>query len=287
MDPRDLHLPQNQLETLERFIAACQADERILAAFIGGSNAGEVVDRYSDLDLFFITTEAAYADFLAEKESFIRLLGDPLFLEDFGVPHGYLTIYANGTEADIFFYRENHYEEAYGGAITVLLDKKGILAGVVFPVRTADPQKQVEVLRQNLDWFWHDLGHFIKAMGRRQLWFAFGELEILRQSCVNLARLDYNFSDYFMKETYFKVDRYFPVERLAPLAATICPLEYGAMLQAGLALFDFYRSLAPDLAKRYGLTYGVELERMARHHLDELPGPYPQESPLPPLKKGG
>ena len=50
---------------ISRFIAACQADERVVAAFLGGSYATGRADTYSDLDLFLITTDAAYADFFA------------------------------------------------------------------------------------------------------------------------------------------------------------------------------------------------------------------------------
>ena len=167
--------------------------------FWGGSYAKDKADKFSDPP-FFITTDEAYEDFLAARESFIRLLGEPLFLEDFGVTHGYCIISANGTEAVIWFGRESKYKDIYGGPYRVLLDKKSILAGEVFPIHAADQAKQTEILRQQIDWFWHDLSHFIKAMGRNQLWFAYGELDVIRQICVNLVRLRYNFSDAYVGE---------------------------------------------------------------------------------------
>lgn len=272
MDVQALHLPDNHQEIVDRFLATCQADERIVAAFLGGSYATDKVDQYSDLDLFFITTDEAYEDFLSAKESFIRLLGKPLFLEDFGIPYGYLTIFSNGTEAEIFFYRESEYQDLYDGPYLVLLDKKGILTGEVIPVHAADPAKQIEILHQQMDWFWHELSHFIKAMGRSQLWFAYGELELLRQCCVNLARLRYNFSDPYMGEPYFKIEQVMPVEQLAPLEKTICPLEYDAMLQASLVILRFYQAVAPALAEEHGITYQVDLEQMMVRHLEELDG---------------
>jgi predicted nucleotidyltransferase len=132
-------------------MAACQADERIVAAFLGGSHAKDKANKFSDLDLFFIPTDEAYGDFLAGRESFIRLLGEPLFLEDFGVPHGYLIIFSNGTEADIWFGRESKFNDIHEGPYRVLLDKKGILAGEVFPMHVADQAKQTEILRQQID----------------------------------------------------------------------------------------------------------------------------------------
>ena len=271
----DIHrpdMPENHRDTLRRFIAACQADERIVAAFLSGSYATGKVDPYSDLDLFFVTTDEAYEAFLATKEDFIRLLGEPLFLEDFGVPNGCLPIYANGTQADIFFSRESQFEELHEGPYRILLDKKGILTGKIFPPHPPDQAKQIAVLRQQIDWFWHDLSHFIKALGRGQLWFAYGELEILRQMCVNLRRFQHNFADPYVAqgEPYFKVEQTLPVEQLAPLEETICPLEYTALLQAARVLFLFYQSVAPALAEEHGLTYQGRLEQMMKNQLKEL-----------------
>ncbi|MEZ4619838.1 MAG: NUDIX domain-containing protein [Caldilineaceae bacterium] len=70
---------------VDRFVAACQANPHIVAAFLGGSYAGGKADAYSDLDLYLITTDAAYEPFLAEKATFIRRqFGEPLFLENWG-----------------------------------------------------------------------------------------------------------------------------------------------------------------------------------------------------------
>jgi predicted nucleotidyltransferase len=271
MEKYDMHLPNHHQDILDHFVAACQADERIVAAFLGGSYADGRADQFSDLDLYFITTDEAYEDFLAARESFIRLLGEPLFLEDFGMAHGYVAIFSNGSEAEIWFGRESNFKAINDGPYRVLLDKKGILAEEVFPLYVADPARQIKTLRQQMDWFWHDLSHFIKAMGRRQLWFAYGELEIIRRICVNLARLSYNFSDASVgEEPYFKVEKALPIEQLLPLQVTFCPLEYDAMLAAARVIFRFYRSVAPTLAKAHGITYQVRLEQMMISQLEEL-----------------
>lgn len=271
MNAIDIQLPDNHQDIVYRFIAACQVDERIVAAFLGGSYARNAADQFSDLDLYFITTDEAYQDFLAERESFIRRLGEPLFLEDFGAPHGYSIIFSNGTEAEISFGRESNFKDLQEGPFRVLLDKKDILAGEVFPVHLANRAKQIEILHQQMDWFWHELSHFIKAIGRMQLWFAYGQLEAMRQICVNLARLRHNFSDAFVgEEPYFKVEQVMPVEQLLPLQVTYCPMEYKAMLQAALVVFHFYQNVAPTLAKTHGITYQAGLERMMMGQLVEL-----------------
>ena len=271
MDSHEIGLPVNHQEVLDNFMAACQADERIVAAFLGGSYARGAADKYSDLDLYFITTDEAYADFLARREHFISLLGEPLFLEDFGLPHGYLFILANGTEGEVWFGRESSFIKLHAGPIKVLLDKKACLEGQVFSRHVADPAAQIETLRQQSDWFWHELAHFIKAMGRRQLWFAYGQIEAMRELCVNLARLSYDFSDdYVGDEPYFKVEQALPIEQLAPLQKTFCPLEYEAMVQAALVICRFYQEVAPNLAKAHDLTYQSDLEQMMISQLQEL-----------------
>lgn len=264
-------LPDNYQNVVDRFFAACQADDRIVAAFLGGSYAKDEADKYSDLDLFFITTDKAYEDFLIERRSFIRLLGEPLFLEDFGVPHGYCFIFSNGTEGDIWFGHESNFKDIYSGPYRILLDKKGILSGSVFPTPKADQAKQIELLRQQIEWFWHELSHFIKAMARRQLWFAYGQIEAMRQICVVLARLRYSFSDpYLGEEPYFKIEQALPVQELSPLRPTFCSMEYGPMLRAVLGICRFYQDVAPSLAEAHNLTYQTDLELMMINQLKEL-----------------
>ncbi|MGE5251723.1 MAG: aminoglycoside 6-adenylyltransferase [Bacteroidota bacterium] len=271
MNSQEIQLPENHREILDRFVAACQADDRIVAAFIGGSYATGKVDEHSDLDLFFITTDSAYGDFILERERFACLLGEPLFRESFGLDHGYCLIFSNMSECEFWFGRESNFKGIYSGPYKVLLDKKGILAGEVFPAHMADPVRQVELLRQQIDWFWHELSHFMKAMARRQLWFAYGELEALRQICVTLARLRYDFSDDHIRgEPYFKIEQALPTQELASLQSTFCPMEYQAMLQAALVICRFYQDVAPGLAKAHHLPYQTDLERIMIGQLREL-----------------
>jgi predicted nucleotidyltransferase len=271
MELHKLQLPNNHQGVIDRFVAACQADERVVAAFLGGSYAKGTADVYSDLDLYLITLDEAFKDFLGERQVFIRLFGEPLFLEDFGIPHLMLYIFADRTEGELWIHRESHLDNVRTGPYRVLLDRKGILVNAVFPQQEADQAKQVETLRQQVAWFWHDLSHFIKAMGRGQLWFAYGELEVLRQICVNLARLRYNFSDAWVgEEPYFKVEQALPVEQLSPLQTTFCAMEYRAMLQAAFVIFRFYRDMALELTKEHHITYPTDLERMMISQLEEL-----------------
>ena len=64
-----MQLPDNHQDIVDRFLAACQADERIVAAIVGGSYAEDKADKFSDLDLFFITNPVVY---LLALDDFLR-----------------------------------------------------------------------------------------------------------------------------------------------------------------------------------------------------------------------
>jgi predicted nucleotidyltransferase len=266
-----IQLPQHHQAITDRFTAACQADERVVAAFLGGSYARGAADEYSDLDLYLITTDEAFDDFVAGHEAFMRLLGEPVFLEDFDLPNIVFYFFSDGTEGELGLGRESEFHPIHGGPYRVLVDKKNILAGVVFPSHQPDSTGQIETLRRLVYWFWHDLSHFITAMGRGQLWWAYGQLEVLRRLAVSLARLDYDFfAEADDDEPYFKVEKAIPIERLSALQATFCPMEPEAMLQASLVIFSFYQQLAPALARTQGIPYPVALERVMTDRLNKL-----------------
>lgn len=248
---------------VDRFLAACQTDDRVMAAFLGGSYASGTADVHSDLDLYLITTDEAYAEYLAERETLVRQLGEPLFLEEWGNPNCYFFILADGTEGELWIGQQSHFQQIHGGAHTVLLDKEGILTDVDFPLHEADPTEQIESLRQLITSFWHEVGHFNKALARNQVWFAYGSLETMRHICVNLARLHHNFADEGVgEEPFFKLEQAMPVEQLAPLQATFCPLELEAIRKAGTILLQHYREVAISLAERHGLVYPAALEKV-------------------------
>lgn len=266
-------MPHNQQAVTTRFVAACQADERVVAVFLGGSYARGTSDACSDLDLYLVTTDEAYDDFFASREAFLRLLGEPLFLEDFN-EYGFdlvLFIFSDGTEGELGLGRESHFQHIHGGPYKVLLDKKGILAGAEFPLYAPGQAGQIETLRGLIYWFWHDLSHhFITPMARGQLWPAYGALEDMRRTCVNLARLRQNFQS--AAEGYEKLEQALLVEQLAPLQPTFCPMQREAMLEAALIIVRFYRELAPPLARAHGITYPADLDVMMYERLEQLRG---------------
>jgi predicted nucleotidyltransferase len=258
---------------VDRFLQLCQADERIVAACLIGSHAKGRVDLYSDIDLMVITTDSAHEEFYQQRETFLRSLGDLVFLENFGIPDIAFHVYADGTEGELYFGSQGRLSQLYEAPFRILLDKKNILAGVTYtsPVNTLDVQKQKEKLQHNIFVFWHEMSHFNTAVGRGQLWWAQGQLESLRSICVNLARLQHDFSDTEVgEEPYFKIENSMPVEKLAPLRTTFCPLERNAMLQSAQAILSFYGELARSLTETHHLAYPEKLERVMRLQLKNL-----------------
>jgi len=253
---------------VSRFVEACSADDRIVAAFLYGSRARGEADEYSDLDLGVITRDEAFENVMAERAAFVRQLGEPVFIEDFGHDRIMFFILADGTECELVFGREGALEELDVGTFVTLVDKRGILDGAEFPLPQPDPHERREQLRQVLNWFWHDLSHFMAALGRGELWWAYGQLEALRRYCVNLLRIEHGVEA--QDEAYEKLEEAVPGSKLAALQPTFCPMERDAMLRAALDIVSFFREQATQVAGVYGSEYPAELERLMCDRLDEL-----------------
>jgi hypothetical protein len=267
MDLPAISLPHHQA-TLDRFLAACHTDPHILAATLYGSHARGAADEWSDLDIGVVIADDAYDDFLAGGEAFLRQLGEPLFVEDFDIPGIAFFILIDGTEGELSIDRAGDLTAPFG-LWRPLLDKTGVLAGAK-PRPQPDPDAQRETLRRQIVWFWHDLSHCITALARGALWWAAGQLEVLRRTAVILARLRHEFNDEdAADDPYFKVDKALPDEALAPLRATFVPLEREALFKAVHTVIDFYRELAIPLAEERGLRYPAELERLILDRLEK------------------
>ncbi len=126
MEADERILLPNHEAVVKRFVAACEADGRVLRAFLGGSNARGEADEFSDLDLYVITTDEGFNEFYAEREVFLQMLGEPVFMEDFDIPDILFYVLADGTEGELGFGREGHFDQIHSGPYQVLVDKKNI-----------------------------------------------------------------------------------------------------------------------------------------------------------------
>jgi predicted nucleotidyltransferase len=266
-----MEMPPHLRVVVERFVTACQEDELVTAALLVGSFAKGTADAHSDLDLYLVTTDEAYEAFVAEREAFIRLLGEPLFVENFDLTNVVFLIFSDGAEVELNIGRESEIDHIFNEPYAVLLDKKGILTGEIHSAQEVDTAAQTEKLRRLVYGFWHDLSHFIAAMGRGSLWWGYGQLEALRRDCVDLARLQQDFGDQdAANDSYWKLEKAVPLEQLASLQATLCPMEREAMLEAGHVLVGFFSEKAPVLAEAHRIGYPAELERVMVRRLGKL-----------------
>jgi predicted nucleotidyltransferase len=254
---------------LDHVVEVCANDERIVAAFLGGSLARDHADAFSDVDVCVIARDDAFEDVVNARASLIEQLGEPVFVEDWGTRDVVSFVLADGTEAEIFFGREGGLAELRPGRHRTLFDRHGLLEGVTFDAERADPDDLKEVLRRTLAWFWHELSHFVKAMGRGQLWWAAGQLEALRGHCVNLVRIEQGAQA--GDEPYWKLDEEIRTESLTPLDRTFVEMDRIALLRAAYAIVASFRERGHRLADAYGLPYPDELDVLMLKRLDELP----------------
>jgi predicted nucleotidyltransferase len=254
---------------IPRLIDSCRADDRVVAAFLGGSRARGEADEFSDVDVSVIVADEAFAEVVSDKAAFVRTLGEPLFLEDFDNEQVAFAIFADGTELELHFLRRSKLADVRPGPFRTLLDEDEVLAVLSSEGAPVDGDAQVEHLRRILFWFWHDVGHLTSAIGRSQLWWAAGQLEQLRGSCANLVRIQQNV-EVDENEPFWKLDEDIGTENLDELRSTFTPLERDAMLEAGRAMVDFFRRTAPAGARAHGLGYPAELDRLVGGHLERL-----------------
>jgi predicted nucleotidyltransferase len=258
-DPRDL--------LVDRLIAVGAADARVVAVFEGGSRARGESDEHSDIDVTVLVTDDALDEILGDKATFVGSIGRALFAEDFGIEHMAFVIFDDGTELEIHFYPVSGVDSIHAGPHRVLFDRAEMLLGRNFPAATPDASERTRRLREVLMWFWHDVDHFTTAIARNQLWWAAGQLEQLRNSCVNLLRLE--LGGEAEDEPYWKLDIEIATGPLEPLRSTFVPMERDALVTAGREVLTFFRAHGRAAALANGLPYPAELDALVGGRLDE------------------
>jgi hypothetical protein len=252
---------------IESFATCCDQDDRVLAAFVGGSFASGSVDAFSDLDLYAIIRANVYDQFLAEHRRFVGSLGQPVFLEHFdGLGFDMLVfILENGVHGELGLARPDHFFHIHGGPHRALVDKEGLLEGVEFPWQRPIGEQQVEVLRGELHWFWRDLSLYGVAMARRRPWTAAGYLASMRRRCIQLIRLRHDFGSW--AAGYEKLESVVPEEDLVPLEGSFPVFDRRALVDSARSLISWYRRVGPELARGHGLAYPCDLEEAVLREL--------------------
>ena len=253
-----------------RFTAACQADERLVAAFLGGSYAAGTADAYSDLDLYLIVADASYDDFFAQRRRFLGQLGDPVFLDDFD-GFGFdmvLFIYADGVDGELVLARTSAFVHLPSGPFRVLLDRDGILPRQAFPpITPPTAEEQREHVRWLVAWFWRDLSQLSRWLARGRLWSAYAHLEMARHTCLGLVRAQHAWSPAL--GSYEKIEHVVEAEDLHAFQHTFCRVERAALVEAVRGLLAIYLQVAPPLATAHGLAYPAKLAHAVLERLEQ------------------
>jgi len=125
---------------IERFRLSCADHPLVVAAFLGGSFAAGCARPDSDIDLYVVTRPEDYATFIDDRERFIRSWGDPTELEDIWNFEGLgfdMTAFrlADGVRGEVAYGTTANFLTLHGGPHRTLVDKAGLLDGVIFPLR--------------------------------------------------------------------------------------------------------------------------------------------------------
>jgi hypothetical protein len=242
---------------LDRLVGRIQPDDRMNALFLGGSHAGGTADRYSDLDLTLVTTDAGWKAVLAERRQLLKSVGDIVFLEehdDFGFLL-LLFIYADGVRGELSLTPARDLESVLGSPNTTVFDKVGLLDGLE-PPRLNDETRR-GLVRRSLVWFWYERGLLDVFLARGSLWTAHFYLERCRERCLNLASLldrpDLWPGGHEKAEVLLSSET---TERLVP---TVVPLEPTAMSEAAKLVTDVYMDLGRQLAELTGEEFPTRL----------------------------
>ena len=208
---------------LERLLARISADPRVAVLFLGGSHAAGMADRYSDLDLYLITTDHGFPSFRDGRDALMRGLGEPLFLEEHSL-FGFLMVlfmYADGVHGEMALAPAKDLTDVHAGPHHVLLDREGLLAGRVFSEGGLDDAVRRDVLHRLLVWFWYDRRLLLAAVARGNLWTALLYLHQCRERCLDLERLRIRPNQW--PSGHEKVERAVDPDVLATIPIDGCP----------------------------------------------------------------
>ena len=259
---------------LERVSAVAGADPRLAAVALVGSHASGTADSHSDLDLVLVTNDEHFEDFLGDRDAFLATIEEPLWTESWEHKDHWFYIFASGVDGDLTVVRAGDAPSSFSGPFRALYDPSNLLAGVTIsaPRRAPRAIPGVESFEGLMRGFWHDYSHLVTALGRGQLWWAEGQIEVLRGMCANLLRLAANLEDSEVgDEPYWKVELTLTPGTLERLRPTMNSFDAASMRAAAAELARLYRELAEPLAREHGLTYPTELEQMMLSRLDRLP----------------
>jgi predicted nucleotidyltransferase len=244
---------------IERFRNACAQDDRVEAAFLGGSLAAGRADEHSDLDLYVVAREDACVELVDRRQEFVAAWGDPVFVDvtrDFeGLGFDMLHfVLADGLSGEVAIAHAGNLRRIHGGPHRVLVDKAGVLEGVEFPLASPSRDERRAAGRRALSWFWLHMLGLTKALARDRLWVAQWQLNQLRRCLWRLLAA----AELPAREAQLH-------ERM--LAGSLVGFDRDQLFGAAGRLVETYHALAPRAAAHYGLEVPLPLARVAEARL--------------------
>jgi len=180
---------------IQKFEHIAREDPRVLSAFLGGSLADGTEDDFSDIDIYYILEEQSYSDFTSQMRVRLAEMGPLVFLEqhsNFGFDL-ILFIFQNGVKGELGLGTTKNLKTLHAGPYKVLVDKKGLLDGFVFPFQPSLEGKDLqEYIEKQLRWYWYWHYVFLSAVARGRLWSALAQLQQMREYAFKLIVLAHN-----------------------------------------------------------------------------------------------
>jgi hypothetical protein len=131
--------PEQAQAAIGRFAGACDEHGLVAAAFLGGSYALGTANEDSDIDLYVVTEEVDYPGFFAGRLDFVLSWADAATLQD--IPNfedlGFDMLgfeCPDGVWGQVALGHTGNMMALHGGPHDVLVDKRGLLTDVTFPL---------------------------------------------------------------------------------------------------------------------------------------------------------
>jgi hypothetical protein len=218
--------PDERDATLSRLLGMLEGDERIEAAVIDGSIGAGRSDRWSDIDVAAVVSDAEACESVAED--WIRRM-----YQELPVAHHYRTAFGttivpgfllmNGLEIDLSFTPSAEFE--VWAPVQVAFDRRGVATGAAAkPISwttTADWSGEA-------GFAWHDVLHACVAATRGKPWQAVYYLQRVRNRTLSLASERHGWD----ADEFTRVDELPSPERDPLRASLVADLDRATLLQA-------------------------------------------------------
>ncbi len=265
---------------IERFVGWAQTEDAIRGAVVIGSRARKdhPADEWADLDIVIWTSGL---ERYLEERSWVDKLGEPWITFSEPAPDPRLrelrVLFAGGWDVDFAFMAAAEHgglddlrdlaDLAFGRGTRILLDRDGLVAGIVAAMRAPAPPRPPDAaaLDEVVSDFWYHAVWTAKHLRRGELWWAKSACDI-RLKHLLLVALEWDAAA-AGRDPWFRgrfLEEWADQEVVGRLSSAFA--RYGEDdLWAALAVtMDLFSRVGRRLATRLGLAYPDRAEAHAR-----------------------